>query len=315
MKLVVQIPCYNEENTLTPVIDSIPHNIKGVDTVEVLVIDDGSTDRTVELAQELGVDHIVRHSANKGLAATFTTGINYALSIGADIIVNTDGDNQYPQKDIPRLIQPILDGTHDIVVADRQTDKIKHFSKAKKLLQSIGSKVMRLASGTTIPDAPSGFRAYSREAAMSLNVVTSFSYVMETIIQAGKKRIAITHVPIITNPKTRESRLFSNIFEHIRKSTAAIIRSYTMYEAFKIFLVSGLVVFSIGLVPYVYFLYLVISAGAKIGGHMQSLLIGGVFMILGFMFVVIGIVADLLSINRKLLEDVLYRLKKMEYDR
>ncbi|KKK59503.1 hypothetical protein LCGC14_3033750, partial [marine sediment metagenome] len=208
MKVIVQIPCYNEEETLPLVVKSIPRNIDGIDNLEILVIDDGSTDRTVEVAKELGVDHIISNVGNKGLATSFATGINECLKRGADIIVNTDGDNQYPQEKIPDLIRPILDGESDIVVSDRQTHKIKHFSWVKKRLQSAGSRVVRMASGTTIPDAPSGFRAYSREAVLNLNIITYFSYVTETIIQAGKRKIAITHVPIETNPKTRESRLF-----------------------------------------------------------------------------------------------------------
>jgi glycosyltransferase involved in cell wall biosynthesis len=314
MKLIVQIPCFNEEQTLPLVYNSIPKKIPGITSIETLIIDDGSTDRTIEVAKELGVDHIVIHKQNKGLAKSFADGVHYALRHGADIIVNTDGDNQYPQQDIPKLIRPIMNGTHDIVVADRQTNKIAHFSPLKKLLQRFGSKVVCLASGTDLPDAPSGFRAYSRDAAMSLNIITSFSYCMETIIHAGKQRIAITHVPIMTNPKTRESRLFKNIFQHMQKSGVAIIRSYTMHEPFKLFLLSGIIIFGIGLIPYARYLVMMLQWGEPIAGHLQSLIFGAVFMILGFMCVVIGIVADLLSINRKLIEDALYRLKKQEYD-
>lgn len=313
MKLIIQIPCYNEENTLPLVLSTIPKKIPRVDEIETLIIDDGSKDRTVTVAEKYGVDYIVRHVGNKGLAASFADGIDEALRQGADIIVNTDGDNQYPQQDIPQLIEPILNGTHDIVVADRQTDKISHFSPIKKFLQRLGSSMVRRASGTTIPDAPSGFRAYSRRAAMSLNIVNTFSYVTETIIQAGKKKIAITHVPVTTNPKTRESRLFKNIFQHVQKSTVGILRSYAMYEPFKIYLSVGAGFFSLGLSPYLYFLILAIAHGEKVGGHVQSLLAGGILMILGFLFVVIGLLADLIAINRKLLEDSLYRLKRMEY--
>ncbi len=312
MKLIIQVPCYNEELTLPSVINSIPKYIKGISIVETLIIDDGSSDRTVEVAKELGVNHIVKHKQNKGLAASFADGIEEALRQGADIIVNTDGDNQYPQQEIPRLIQPILDGTHDIVVADRQINKIAHFSPIKKIFQYLGSTILRKASGTTIEDAPSGFRAYSKEAAMRLNIVTSFSYCMETIIQAGKKNIAITDVRITTNPKTRESRLFKNIGQHIQKSGTAIIRSYTMYEPFKVFFVSGAIILFIGTIPFINFGYLALSAGDKIGGHLQSLLFGTVLVILGFMMIVIGLIADLLGINRKLLEDALFRLKNIE---
>ena len=313
MKLIIQIPCYNEEKTLPLVVNSIPRKIKGVRVVEILVIDDGSSDKTSDVARSLGVDHIIRHKKNKGLAATFEDGINYALSVGANIIVNTDGDNQYPQEAIPRLIKPILNGTHDIVVADRQTDTIQHFSPAKRFLQKFGSNIVCKAAGINVPDAPSGFRAYSKEAAMNLNIITNFSYCMETIIQAGKKRIAITHIPIKTNPKTRESRLFKSVREHVFKSASAIIRSYAMYEPFKIFLISGLFVFSIGTIPYFTFAYSAITRGELISGHLQSLILGAVFMILGFMFVVMGILADLIGINRKLLENNLYRLKHLQY--
>ncbi len=315
VKLIVQIPCYNEEKTLPLVIKSIPKKIKGVDKIETLIIDDGSTDRTIEVARKLGVNYIVRHRKNKGLAQSFADGFHCALKHGADIIVNTDGDNQYPQKDIPRLIQPILDKKYDIVVADRQTDKIKHFSPIKKMFQRMGSKMVQMASGTQIPDAPSGFRAYSKEAAMKLNIVTSFSYVTETIIQAGKKRIPITHVRVRTNPKTRESRLFKNIFEHIQKSTISILRIYMMYEPMRIFLVTGGIIFAIGSIPYVYFLGLSILQGVAMSGHIQSLIFGGVIMILGVIVAVVGIVADLIAINRKLLEDQLYRLKRQEYSK
>src|SRR3989344_940458 len=267
MKLIVQVPCYNEENTLPLVLKSIPKRISGISKIETLIIDDGSKDKTIEVAKQLGVNYIVVHKQNKGLAASFTDGINEALRQGADIIVNTDGDNQYPQKDIARLVQPIVKGTHDIVVANRQTDKIAHFSPLKKILQKVGSKVVNLASGTNIPDAPSGFRAYSREAALSLNVVTSFSYCMETIIHAGKKKIAVTHVPVETNPKTRESRLFKNMFQHIQKSGVAIIRSYAMHEPFKIFLMSGIIVFVIGVTPFLRFLFLMLIYGDVISGH------------------------------------------------
>ncbi|MBW3538343.1 glycosyltransferase family 2 protein [Candidatus Parcubacteria bacterium] len=314
MKLIVQVPCYNEAATLPLVINSIPKRIPGISKVETLIVDDGSSDSTLAVAQDLGVDHIVRHRQNKGLAVSFADGFHEALKQGADIIVNTDGDNQYPQESIPQLIQPILDGSHDIVVGDRQTSSIAHFGPFKKLLQRFGSRVVNAAAGTNIPDAPSGFRAYSREAAMSVNLITSFSYCMETIIHAGRKRIAITHVPVKTNPKTRESRLFKNIFQHVAKSGSAIIRAYAMHQPFRIFLASGLVVFTIGLVPYIRMGYLMLSRGELIGGHLQSLILGAVFIILGFLFVVIGVVADLLSINRKLLEDTLHRLKRIEYD-
>jgi glycosyltransferase involved in cell wall biosynthesis len=314
MKLIVQVPCYNEEATLPLVINSIPKFIRGVDEVETMIVDDGSKDKTVKVAKKLGVTHIIRNKQNRGLAATFATGLHEALKRGADIIVNTDGDNQYPQQDIPKLIQPILDGKYDIVVADRQTGKVKEFSVFKKIMQRFGSRVVNLASGTDIPDAPSGFRAYSRTAAMNINIITDFSYCMETIISAGRKRIAITHIPVKTNPKTRESRLFKNVFQHMAKSGSAIIRSYTMYQPFKIFLFSGIVGILVGLIPIVRFIVLRIANGDPLSAHIQSMLFGSILFFLGVMFIVIGIVADLLSINRKLLEDSLYRMKKLEYD-
>ncbi len=314
MKLIVQVPCFNEEKTLPLVINSIPKKIPGVDILETLIIDDGSSDKTIAVAKKLGVNHIVRHKGNKGLATSFSDGIHECLKLGADIIVNTDGDNQYNQADIPKLIKPILNGRADIVVGDRQTSTIAHFSKSKKALQRLGSGLVRAASGTNIADAPSGFRAYSRGAAKSINIVTTFSYVTETIIQAGKKRLSITHVKIRTNPKTRESRLFKNTFEHVRKSSVAIFRSYAMYEPMKIFLISGIVVFLIGLFPYINFLRMMVAWGEPVGGHLQSLLAGAVFILLGFMLGTMGIMADLMGINRKLLEDTLYRLKEIEYE-
>ena len=313
MKLIIQIPCYNEEETLPLVFATMPKRIPGIDVIETLVIDDGSIDKTVEVATRLGVTHIISHRKNKGLAASFTEGIHEALKLGADIIVNTDGDNQYPQQEIPRLIQPILDGSHDIVVGDRQVQNIEHFSWFKKKMQHVGSRMVQKAAGITVEDAPSGFRAYSRDAAMRINVITDFSYTMETIIQAGKKRIAITHVPIVTNPKTRESRLFSNIFQHMRRSGVAIVRSYTMYEAFRIFFVGGVIIFAIGSIPYLLFFWRYLVNHMPLSGHLQSLIFGAVFMILGFLVVFMGIVADLLSINRKLLEDIIHRLRRVEY--
>ena len=310
MKVIVQIPCYNEEETLPLVVKSIPRNIDGIDKLEILVIDDGSTDRTVEVAKELGVDHIISNVGNKGLATSFATGINECLKLGADIIVNTDGDNQYPQEKIPDLIKPILDGESDIVVSDRQTHKIKHFSWVKKRLQSAGSRVVRMASGTTIPDAPSGFRAYSREAVLNLNIITYFSYVTETIIQAGKRKIAITHVPIETNPKTRESRLFKNTWQHVFESSKSIIRVYSMYESLRIFLSIGSVLFlagSLGLGRWLWFFFTQDNAG-----HVQSLVISAGLIIVGFQIGLIGLLSDLVSVNRKLIEDTLYRVKKIE---
>jgi glycosyltransferase involved in cell wall biosynthesis len=313
MKLLVQIPCYNEESTLPLVIKSIPKYIDGIDTIETLVIDDGSTDRTVEVARELGVTHIVQHRNNKGLALSFIDGIHASLQQGADIIVNTDADNQYPQGDIPKLIQPILDvldGKADMVVGDRQTAKIAHFSKLKKTLQWFGSAVVRKLSNTSIPDAVSGFRAYSKEAAMQLNVVTDFSYVIETIMQANHKRLAITSIPVVTNPPTRKSRLFKNMGQHIQKSTAAIIRSFTMYRPLFVFMVVGATMFYAGITLALRFGYYYLLGQGN--GHLQSLLLASILIIVGFQIGMTGLVADLIAINRKLAERSLNKLKQME---
>jgi glycosyltransferase involved in cell wall biosynthesis len=315
MKLIIQIPCLNEETTLPLVFEKIPRKIKGVDIIETLIVDDGSTDRTVEVAKKLGVDHIVYHSKNRGLAKSFSDGIDAALNLGADIVVNTDGDNQYPQESIPELVKPIIEGKAEIVVADRQTHKIKHFSSTKKFLQRFGSKVVNRAAGTEIPDAASGFRAYSKKALLELNIITDFSYCMETIIHAGRKRIPITSVRVTTNPKTRESRLFKNTHQHVLRSASAIIRSYTMYKPFKIFILAGIVTLIIGLIPFVRFAYLFFISGDPVSGHIQSLLLGTVFVIIAVLLFVIGVIADLISINRKLLEDALEKLKKLELDR
>lgn len=315
MKLIVQIPCYNEEKTLHLVVNSIPRKITGIDKVEVMIIDDGSTDKTIEVAKKLGVDHIVRHKKNKGLAMTFYDGIQESLRLGADIIVNTDGDNQYPQEMIPKLIAPIMRGEYDIVVGDRQTATIAHFSPLKKLLQKIGSSLVNKAAGTNIPDAVSGFRAYSRKAALDLNVVTTFSYCTETIIHAGKKRVPITYIPIKTNPKTRESRLFKNMRQHVYKSTKTIFQSYAMHEPFKIFLTAGTVFLMLGVVPYIRYAILALSRGDSPNGHIQSLLLGGVLIIVGVLLTALGIIADLIAINRRLLEENLHKLRQLQYEK
>jgi glycosyltransferase involved in cell wall biosynthesis len=314
IKLIIQIPCFNEEKTLPLVIKSVPKSIKGVNTIETLIIDDGSTDKTVEVARKLGIDHIVGHVGNKGLAFTFAQGLYECLRQGADIIVNIDGDNEHPAAEIPRLVQPILDGTHDIVVANRNVRSIAHFKLIKKYLQQMGSLVVRMASSTDIKDAPCGFRAFSREAAMEMNLVTSFSYTLETIIQAGHKKIAATNVDIPPNINTRRSRLFKSIWQYVRRSAVAIIRSYAMQRPFSIFFASGVVVGLIGTIPYFRIVYLMLSQHEPVTGHIQSLILGAVFIILGVMFILIGIIADLLNINRKLTEDILYRMKKLELD-
>lgn len=312
-KVVVQVPCLNEEKTLHLVLESIPKEIPGVD-LEILIIDDGSTDNTIEIAKKHGVKHFVKHARNMGLARSFHDGVDYALGVlGADIVVNTDGDNQYPQQRIPDLIQPIIDGTADIVIADRQTNKITHFSPLKKLLQRFGSWVVNQAAGTDLPDAASGFRAYSKKSLLRLNVVTKFSYCMETIIQAGNKNLAITSVPVTTNKKTRESRLFKSMHQHVLKSMQAIIRSYIMFKPYAVFTALGTLFLIASLVPFVRYLILVIIG--EQGGHIQSLLFGTICMVGAFLAYSLAIIADLIRTNRTLIEDTLERVKKAEYEK
>jgi glycosyltransferase involved in cell wall biosynthesis len=307
MKLLVQIPCYNEEKTLPLVLKSIPKKIKGIDEVEILVIDDGCKDQTVKVARKYKVDHILHHKTNKGLAKSFADGIQFSLAHGADIIVNTDADNQYPQKDIPKLIKPILEGRADIVIADRQIPKIKHFSWLKKRLQRVGTRAVRILAGSSVPDAASGYRAYSRQAALQLNIVTDFSYVIETIIQAEYKRLAITSVKVMVNPPTRKSRLFTNMFQHMRKSGSTMLRIYTMYRPLTVFTIVGVLVGFIGILATGrFFYYVMIGLGS---GHVQSVIFGGVLIMAGLQIFMTGVVADLIGINRRLTEEILKRMK------
>jgi len=310
MKLIVQIPCYNEEGTLPATFNDIPKEIEGVDKVEIMIIDDGSTDRTIEVAKELGVDHIIINKNNRGLARTFRTGINECLHRGAEIVVNTDGDNQYAGWDIPKLIQPILDGKADVVVGDRKTSKIAHFSKFKKLLQKVGSFVVKQLSGVQVPDAVSGFRAYSREALLQLNIVSPFSYTIEVLIQAGKKHMAVASVPVGTNEKTRESRLFSSIPKFIERQLTTIIRMYAMYQPLRVFFFIGATLSIIGIIPIIRFLYFYFSGDGS--GHIQSLILGGTFTILGFISFLIALVADLINFNRHLIEQTLEKVRRIE---
>jgi glycosyltransferase involved in cell wall biosynthesis len=311
MKVFVQIPCLNEEETLPLVLATIPREIPGVDSVEILVIDDGSSDRTVEIARQLGVTHFVRHARNMGLARSFRDGIDYALKHGADIIVNTDGDNQYPQDRIGDLVQPILRGEADIVIADRQTATIEHFSPFKKFMQRVGSGVVNYAADTELPDAASGFRAYSRQSLYRLNIVTQFSYCMETIIQAGNKRLRIASIPVTTNAKTRESRLFKNIWQHMAQSGGAIIRSYLMFKPHVVFTVLGLFLLALGLVPFVRFSIFFLQ-GTE-GGHVQSLVFGTAFLVGSLLSFALGVIYDQLRTNRILLEEQLERIKELQY--
>ena len=293
------------------VFKTMPKTLPGVDQVEWLIIDDGSTDDTVAVAKKLGVKHIVQHRRNMGLARSFRDGIDYALAHGADIVVNTDGDNQYPQERIEDLVKPIIDGTADIVIGDRQTATIAHFSGFKKLMQRFGSWVVNKAAGTDLPDAASGFRAYSRNSLLKLNIVTQFSYCMETIIQAGNKRLAIASVPIETNAKTRESRLFKNIWQHMLKSGQAIMRSYIMFRPNGIFLSLGIVLLILGLIPFIR--YLIFAMLGEGGGHLQSLIFGVALLIGSFVSFALLVIADLQKTNRILLEDQLERLKEIQY--
>jgi glycosyltransferase involved in cell wall biosynthesis len=312
MKLIVQIPCFNEEETLARTVADIPRRIDGVDSVEVLIIDDGSTDRTADVARAAGVDHYVRHPRNRGLARTFRTGIDACLSLGADIIVNTDGDNQYAGADIPQLIRPILDRQADIVVGDRQTARLDHFSPLKKRLQAMGSWVVRQLSATTVPDAVSGFRAISRDAAFQLNILSNFSYTIEMLISAGRRGMAIASVPVRTNRTDRPSRLFRSIPRFMARSGTTILRMFAMYKPLRIFLLMGLALSIAGAIPVLRFLYFwAIGDGA---GHVQSLILGGVLLVIGFMTLLIGLVADLISFNRQLLEMVLEKMRRLELE-
>lgn len=311
MKVFVQIPCFNEEATLPMVLESIPRAIEGVDELEILVIDDGSTDGTVRAARACGVAHIVRHTRNQGLARSFRDGVDYALAHGADVVVNTDGDNQYPQERIPDLLAPIVQGRADIVIADRQTKDIAHFSRFKKRMQSLGSGMVNLAAGTRLPDAASGFRAYSRRSLLRLNVVTGFSYCMETIVQAGNLRMRIESVKIRTNPKTRESRLFSNIFQHMYKSGKAIVRSFLMYKPHIPLGFLAVATGIVGLVPFLRFLVFWFQGGS--GGHVQSLIFGTAMIVTSLLSAGLLVVADLQRTNRVLIEDTLERMKALQY--
>ncbi len=313
MKLIVQIPCLNEEATLPETVRNIPRQIEGVDRVEILVIDDGSNDRTSEVARNLGVEHIVRNKHNMGLAKTFRRGLDTALTLGADIIVNTDGDNQYNGQDIPKLVAPILAGRADMVVGDRETSKVQHFSRSRRFLQWFGSAVVRRLAGIRVPDTVSGFRAFSREAAIKLNIVSNYSYTIETIIQAGKRQLEVESVPIRINPKTRESRLFKNVPHFIRNSLVTMIRVYAMYQPLRFFFYLGAILTVAGGVPVIRFLFYYFAGSGD--GHVQSLVLGAVFLILGFATFLVGLVADLTSFNRQLLEMTLERTKRLDLER
>jgi glycosyltransferase involved in cell wall biosynthesis len=309
-KLIIQIPCLNEAQTLPATLSDLPKSIPGVDAIEVLIIDDGSRDGTADVARACGVQHIVRMRRNKGLAAAFQAGIDACLKAGADFIVNTDADNQYAGSDIPKLLAPLLRGEADICIGDRNIAELSHMSWRKRQLQALGSWVVRQVSNTNVPDTTSGFRAYTREAALRMTIISEFSYTLESIIQAGKKRMAIAHVPIAVNPRTRESRLFDSVFSYVKRSGATIVRIYAMYEPLKVFTYLGSTVFAAGLALALRYLYYVLhSEGFR---HTGSLIAAAVLTIVGFMVLVIGLLADLISANRKLLEDLLYRVRTLE---
>ena len=312
MKLIVQIPCHNEARTIARTISEIPRAIPGVDEVEVLIIDDGSSDDTVATALEAGADHVVQHVGNKGLAAAFRTGIDACLRERANIIVNTDGDNQYAGNCIPRLIQPILDGQADIVIGDRQVPDSPYFSWTKKRLHALGSFVVRRLSRTEVPDAVSGFRAFSRAAALNLNVVSPFSYTIETLIQAGSNQITLTSVPIETNAATRPSRLFKSIPHFVLHSLATIIRIYTMYHPLRMFGYIGMILAAAGVIPIVRFLVFYFSGDGA--GHTQSLILGGVLVLMGFIALLFALLADLVNFNRRLIEVNLRKVRQLELE-
>jgi len=312
MKLIIQIPCYNEEETLTVALNDLPKHIDGIDEIEYLIINDGSKDKTVEVARNWGVHHIVSFKRNKGLAYGFMAGLDACLRNGADIIVNTDADNQYCADDIEKLVRPILEGKTDIVIGERPIDKTEHFSPLKKKLQHLGSWTVRVASDTDIPDAPSGFRAYSREAAMRMNVVNEYTYTLETIVQAGRSKIAMTSVPIRTNAELRPSRLFNSMFGYVKKSMVTIVRAFMMYKPLRFFSFLGGILFLIGFAIGVRFLIFFMQGQGN--GHVQSLILSSTLLLLGFETVIVGLQADIIAANRKILEDIQYRIKKMDYE-
>lgn len=312
MKLIIQIPCYNEAETLTVTLNDLPKIIDGIDEIEYLIINDGSVDNTVEVAKQWGVHHIVSFNGNKGLAKGFMAGLDACLYHGADIIVNTDADNQYCGDDIAKLIQPILDKKADMVIGERPIDETEHFSWLKKKLQHLGSWVVRKASGTDIPDAPSGFRAFSRDAAMRINVVNDYTYTLETIVQAGRNRMTVVSVPIRTNPELRKSRLFHSMFGYIKKSMLTIFRALMMYKPLYCFTLVAMIPSVIGFGIGIRFLFYFFNGHGN--GHTQSLILACTLIIIGFITFVIGMLADIISANRKILEDTQYHVRKIEYD-
>jgi glycosyltransferase involved in cell wall biosynthesis len=312
MKLIIQIPCLDEEEALPITLRDLPRELPGFDAVEWLIIDDGSTDRTIEVARENGVDHIVRLTNNKGLASGFQAGLDACLKLGADVIVNTDADNQYDGRDVATLVAPIVAGDADMVVGDRQVMTIDHFSPAKKTLQRLGSWVVRHASQTSVPDTTSGFRAYNREAALGLQVVSKFTYTLETIIQAGKMTVAIDHVPVRTNPKLRESRLFPSMWTYIRRNGVSIFRIYALYEPLRVFMTAALVVGLVALAVWGRFFYFWIDGDS--GGHVQSLILGAVLFNAAMVLAALGVLGDLISGQRITLQRIFERVRRVELE-
>ena len=313
MKCIIQIPCYNEAATLEIAPNALPRKIQGIDTIEYLIINDGSQDATVDVARRWGVNYIVSFPKNRGLAKGFMAGLDACLRNGADIIVNTDADNQYNADDIEKLVRPILEGRADIVIGERPIDQTEHFSPLKKKLQHMGSAVVRVASNTDIPDAPSGFRAFSREAAMRLNVTNEYTYTLETIIQAGWSRMAMESVPVRTNPELRKSRLFSSMSGYVKRSSVTIARAFMMYKPLTSFTIIGWIFFAVGLILGIRFLVFFVNGAGR--GHVQSLILASTLLMMGFMTWVIGLLADVVASNRKLLEDIQYHVRKLDYDR
>ncbi len=311
MKLIIQIPCYNEEKILGVALSSLPRKIEGFHKVEWLIINDGSTDKTIEVAKDFGVDHIVNFKENQGLAKGFMAGLNACIQLGADVIVNTDADNQYNADDIPLLVKPILEGTADMVVGARSISQIAHFSWRKKLLQKLGSWTVKIASRTSIPDAPSGFRAISREAALKLNVFNEYTYTLETIIQAGRTGISLTSVPVRTNEDLRPSRLVKSIGKYVRLSFITILRIFTIYKPFRTFFSIGLFFFLIGFGLGIRWLYLFMVEGTE-RTHVPSLILASICIILGFLIGMMAVIGDLLAVNRRLMEDIQYRVRRQE---
>lgn len=311
-KLIIQIPCLNEADHLAATIADLPREISGVDEIEYLVIDDGSTDNTSEVARKLGVHHVVRHTINKGLATAFRTGLDACLRLGADIIVNTDADNQYQGADIPILLEPILAGRAELVIGDRGVGSLKHFSYLKQRLQMLGSWVIGKASGLKTPDATSGFRALTRQAALSTVVLSGYSYTLESLIQAGDSKQAVEFVNIGINPQTRPSRLMKSMPQYIRTSTVAIVRAYTLYRPLRVFTLLGVFLIGLGLIPGVRFLYF-LYIGETVG-HIQSLILSAILLLMGFQSLLVGLVSDLIGSNRKLLEEIVLRVRRLEMD-